>query len=268
MVCVPNPSSGLSRVGHAHDNAIFVAGPVSGVLAVSETERSATPPLTNLTLIVLWGIARAAAELGLVSQRRDDELNLVRGVPVPNNRPARGRVLPPHAVAAVSLSAGRTTRSLGYAISPSCTASTGRDCPLLNWPASTSTTTRRHHRCSMFSPRAPPGSARSNSWAMRSRPSVAGEPHGGVNRALSSFDAARRIADAHADDGCGSHPHGAAAFKSSGAHANRPQDLRRTAIHDLLESEVDLAGVCRSPLHRSQNVGTMSYRLISRSSYQ
>src|SRR5207248_1037332 len=70
---------------------------------------------------------------------------------VPNYRPARGRVLPPHAVAAVLLFAGRTAPSLGYAISPSCKASTGRDCQLLNWLAFSSTTTRRHHRCSMFS---------------------------------------------------------------------------------------------------------------------
>jgi len=60
-----------------------------------------TPLMINLTLIVLRGVARAGAELGFISEERADSLHLVRGLPVPHNRPALGQVLAPNVVVAV-----------------------------------------------------------------------------------------------------------------------------------------------------------------------
>jgi site-specific recombinase XerC len=58
-----------------------------------------TPPMINLTLIVLRGIT--AADIGLVSQAVACELKLVRGLSVPHDRPAPGRVVKPSHVAAL-----------------------------------------------------------------------------------------------------------------------------------------------------------------------
>jgi integrase/recombinase XerD len=60
-----------------------------------------TPPMINLTLVVLRGITAAAADIGLVSQGVAGELKLVRGVSVPYDRPAPGRVVKPSDVAAL-----------------------------------------------------------------------------------------------------------------------------------------------------------------------
>jgi len=57
--------------------------------------------MINLTLIVLRGIAAAAADIGLVSQGAAGELKLVRGLSIPHDRPASGRVVKPSDVAAL-----------------------------------------------------------------------------------------------------------------------------------------------------------------------
>ncbi len=60
-----------------------------------------SPPMINLTLIVLRGIAAAAAEIGLVTQAAAADLKSVRGLSVPHNLPAPGRVVQPSEVAAL-----------------------------------------------------------------------------------------------------------------------------------------------------------------------
>jgi len=70
-----------------------------------------TPPMINLTLIVLRGMAAAAADIGLVSQGAAGELKLVRGLSIPHDRPAPGRVVKPSDVAAL-VSVCRQDRSI------------------------------------------------------------------------------------------------------------------------------------------------------------
>jgi integrase len=60
------------------------------------------PPQTiNLTLIVLRGVAASAADMGLISQASAVELKLVRGISMPAKGPAPGRVAKPSEVAAL-----------------------------------------------------------------------------------------------------------------------------------------------------------------------
>ena len=72
-----------------------------------------TPTTINLTLIALRRVAHAAAEQGLIAEEQADELRLARGLPVPNNRPARGRVLPSQAVIALFASCWQDCSAAG-----------------------------------------------------------------------------------------------------------------------------------------------------------
>jgi site-specific recombinase XerC len=72
-----------------------------------------TPTTINLTLIALRRVAHAAAEQGLIAEEQADELRLARGLPVPNNRPARGRVLPSQAVIALFASCWQDRSATG-----------------------------------------------------------------------------------------------------------------------------------------------------------
>ena len=57
--------------------------------------------MINLTLIVLRGIAAAAADIGLITKSAAAELKSFRGLTVPHDLPARGRVVRPSDVAAL-----------------------------------------------------------------------------------------------------------------------------------------------------------------------
>jgi len=60
-----------------------------------------SPTMINLTLIVLRGIAAAAADIGLITQAAAADLKSVRGLSVPHDLPAPGRVVQPSDVAAL-----------------------------------------------------------------------------------------------------------------------------------------------------------------------
>jgi integrase/recombinase XerD len=60
-----------------------------------------SPTMINLTLIVLRGIAASAADNGLVTQAAAADLKSVRGLSVPHDHPAPGRVVQPSDVAAL-----------------------------------------------------------------------------------------------------------------------------------------------------------------------
>ena len=107
------PNSRRAVLGRLRAVATVVASPGDGVawhaigyvrLARLRDQLQAngmTPPMINLTLIVLRGIAAAAADIGLVSRGAAAELKLVRGLSVPHDRPAPGRVVKPSDVAAL-----------------------------------------------------------------------------------------------------------------------------------------------------------------------
>jgi len=97
--------------------------------------------MINLTLIVLRGVARAAAELGLGSDADADELHLVRGLSVPSNRPAPGQVLAPNVAAAVFAVCWQDRSMAGIRDLALLHGMYWAGLSTLNWPASASTTT-------------------------------------------------------------------------------------------------------------------------------
>jgi len=117
------PNRRRAVLGRLRAVGTVVAGPRDGVawhalghaqLAQLRDQLQAngmSPPMINLTLIVLRGMAAAAADIGLVSQGAAGELKLVRGLSIPHDRPAPGRVVKPSDVAAL-VSVCRQDRSI------------------------------------------------------------------------------------------------------------------------------------------------------------
>jgi integrase len=206
--------------------------------------RGTTPSTINLTLIVLRGVARAAAELGFIAEERADELHLVRGLSVPHNRPARGRVLPPKAVAALFASCWQDHSVTGV-----------RDLALLHriYNGGLSTAELAGLRLDDYA-LAPPTLQVHPARAVRRRQVEL------VDDTADSFERWRatrgnqpgalflrfrrgglQLSAALTAAGMTHMVHERS--RSAGLAPFGPQDLRRTAIHDLLELGVSLADV-------------------------
>jgi integrase len=205
-----------------------------------------TPLMINLTLIVLRGVARAGAELGFISEERADSLHLVRGLPVPHNRPAPGQVLAPNVVAAVFAVCWQDRSIAGL-----------RDLALLHgiyW-AGLSTAELASLRVDDYAPSPPLLHVHSARLARQRRVQL-------VDDSAVVFERWRavrgsqpgafflRLRRGSLQTGM---PMTAGGITQTVRHRAvfaglaplGPQDLRRTAIHDLLESGVSLTDVHR-----------------------
>jgi integrase len=203
-----------------------------------------SPGAINLTLIFLRGIASAAADLGLLSQAAAGELKLVRGVSAQATRAAPGRVCTPHEVAAIFAVCWQDHAIGGI-----------RDLALLHgiYRAGLSTAELARLQLDDYTPR-PPVLRIAPARSARRRQVELADETADVFRRWRATRGSRpgalfvRLGRGGRQTGQGM---SASAItnvvrqraKHAGLPSLTPQDLRRTAIHELIDSGVSPAEV-------------------------